>query len=87
MIIDDAQQDQKQPVGYRRWSVVQVGHPLLATKSSWELYAETAEEVIKIQPADGRITRRVYRWGRPGRRAIVNMVGVLSLVQANPKSG
>lgn len=57
MIIDDAQQDQKQPVGYRRWSVVQVGHPLLATKSSWELYAETAREVIKIQPADGRITR------------------------------
>ena len=57
VITDDPQQDQKQPVGYRRWSVIQVGHPLLATKSSWELYAETAREVIKIQPADGRITR------------------------------
>jgi hypothetical protein len=57
VITDDPQQDQKQPVGYRRWSVMQVGHPLLATKSSWELYAETDREVIKIQPADGRITR------------------------------
>ena len=57
VITDDAQQDQKQQVGYRRWSVVQLGHPLLSTKSSWELYAETAHEVIKIQPADGRITR------------------------------
>jgi hypothetical protein len=56
-VIIDAQQDQKEPVGYRRWSVVQLGHPLLATKSSWELWAETAHEVIKIQPADGRITR------------------------------
>jgi hypothetical protein len=57
VITDDGKQDQKQPTGYRRWSVIQVGHPLLATKSSWELYAETAHEVIKIQPADGRIIR------------------------------
>lgn len=58
VITDDGdQQDQRPSTGYRRWSVVQVGHPLLATKSSWELYAETAHEVIKIQPADGRIIR------------------------------
>jgi hypothetical protein len=57
VITDDPQQDQQQQVGYRRWSVVQVGHPLLSTKTSWELYAETAHEVIRIQPADGRITR------------------------------
>jgi hypothetical protein len=57
LITDNARQDQKQPVDYRRWSVVQVGHPLLATKSSWELYAETAHEVIRIQPAAGQITR------------------------------
>jgi len=57
LITDDPQQDQKQPVGYPRWSVIQVGHPLLTTRSSWELYAETSHEVIKIQPADGRITR------------------------------
>jgi hypothetical protein len=55
VITDDAEQDQKQPAGYRRSSVVQMGHPLLETKSSWELYAETADEVIKIQPVDDRV--------------------------------
>lgn len=36
---------------------VQLGHPMLGIQGDWELLAQGSNEVIRIQPADGRITR------------------------------
>jgi hypothetical protein len=53
---EEAKQDQNDPVALRKPRVLRHGRPLLPTRSSWELYAGTDTEVIKIEPGAGRVT-------------------------------
>ena len=38
-------------------AVLTLGHSLLGVTGRWELFARGAEEVVRIEPAGGRITR------------------------------
>jgi hypothetical protein len=40
-----------------RPEVVELGHPLLGATGDWELFARGSDELVRIQPATGRITR------------------------------
>ena len=68
---EDGKQDQNQSIPVSKPSVLRVGRPLLSTGSTWELYARTDTEVIRIEPAAGRVTR----------------TGVLAMPNTEPRAG
>jgi hypothetical protein len=68
---EDVKQDQNEPVAMPKPRVLRHGRPLLPTRSSWELYARTDTEVIKIEPGAGRVTG----------------TGVLAMPNTEPRAG
>jgi hypothetical protein len=68
---EDVKQDQNEPVAVRKPRVLRLGRPMLPTRSSWELYAQTDTEVIKIEPGAGRLTH----------------TGVLAMPPTQPRAG
>lgn len=67
---EDAKQDQN-PIPVGKPSVLRVGRPLLPTRSTWELYAQTDTEVMRIEPGRGRVTG----------------TGVLAMPNTEPRAG